>query len=407
MRRSISRERAGSEIIPCTLPSIHCICWPEFLTRGDTTLMQTESQAERRSLRQSWKWIAVLWMGFALVNATQIVAGMRAVGMQHAWSRLFFTVLASWIVWALATPLVLLLGRRFPPTQWRSVRMWSIHFAACVTIGAIYSLWGAALQMALQPWGTVQVNEFGKTAFYVFYGEFHLFLILYAAILAVDYTLESTRRLAQSETEAARLNEQLSRAQLDALRRQLEPHFFFNTLNAIAGLVRENRNDDAVSMIASLGDLLRRVLDDSSKQEVSLGEEMEYLETYLDIQKTRFADHLQLSVNVPREFLSARVPSLILQPMVENAIEHGIGKRAAGGAIRIAAARDNGLLTLSVYNEGPAIPDDWEQRRSGVGISNVRARLQSLYGSASRLNIQNRDGGVEVQLSVPYKAKAT
>jgi LytS/YehU family sensor histidine kinase len=93
--------------------------------------------------------------------------------------------------------------------------------------------------------------------------------------------------------------------------------------------------------------------------------------------------------------------------MVENAIEHGIGKRAAGGAIRIAAARDNGLLTLSVYNDGPAIPDDWEQRHPGVGISNVRTRLQSLYGSASRLNIQNREGGVEVQLSVPYQAKAT
>jgi LytS/YehU family sensor histidine kinase len=285
--------------------------------------------------------------------------------------------------------------------------MWSIHFAACVTTGAIYSLWAAALQMTLQLWGTVQVTEFCKTAFYVFYGEFHLFLILYAAILAVDYTLESARRLAQSETEAARLNEQLSRAQLDALRRQLEPHFFFNTLNAIAGLVRENRNDDAVSMIAGLGDLLRRVLDDSARQEVSLGEEMEFLETYLDIQKTRFADHLQLSVNVPREFLSARVPSLILQPMVENAIEHGIGKRASGGTIRIAAVRNNGLLTLSVYNDGPRIPDDWEQRQPGVGISNVRARLQSLYGSSSRLNIQNREGGVEVQLSVPYRAKAT
>ncbi len=367
--------------------------------------MQIGSQAERRSVRQSWKWIAVLWIGFALVNATQIVAGMRAVGMQHAWARLFFTVFASWIVWALATPLVLLLGRRFPPTQWRSIRVWAIHFAACIAVGAIYGLWAAALQMTLQPWQVMQVTEFAKTAFYVFYGEFHLFLILYASILVVDYMLESTRRLAQRETEAARLGEQLSRAQLDALRRQLEPHFFFNTLNAVAGLVRENRNDDAVSMIAGLSDLLRRVLDDSGKREVSLGEEMEFLETYLEIQKTRFADRLQVSVNVPREFHNARVPSLILQPMVENAIEHGIGKRAAGGAIRIGAVRNNGFLTLSVYNQGPSIPENWEEHRTGVGISNVRARLQSLYGRASHLDIRNRDEGVEVQLSVPYKAK--
>jgi two-component sensor histidine kinase len=349
-----------------------------------------------------WRWIAFLWLAYALVNATQIVSGMRAVGMQHAWARLFLTVLASWLVWAVATPLVLWLGDRFPPTQLRPLRTWFIHFGACAAIGTVYSLWAGWLQVLLQPWGYAQPKQFGPAAFYVFYGEFHLFLILYAAILAINYTLESSRRLAQRETEAARLNEQLSRAKLDALRRQLEPHFLFNTLNAIAGLVRENRNDDAVSMIASLSDLLRRVLDDSGKQEVSLGEEMDFLETYLEIQKTRFADRLQLSIEVPGEFLSARVPSLILQPMVENAIEHGIGTRAAGGAIRIAAARNNGLLTLSVYNDGPRMPQDWEQR-SGVGLSNVRERLRSIYGNACQLNIQNQPRGVEVQLSVPYK----
>lgn len=350
---------------------------------------------------QPWRWIALLWLAFALVNATQIVAGMRASGMEHLWSRLFFTVFASWLAWAAATPLILHLGRRFPPTNWRSVRTWIVHLAACIATGVVYSLWGAALQMLLQPWGYVQVKNFWATAFYVFYGEFHLFLILYAAILGIHYTLESQRRLAQKETEAARLNEQLSRAQLSALRRQLEPHFFFNTLNAIAGLVREGRNETAVGMIAGLSDLLRRVLDDSGKQEVSLGEEMEFLETYLEIQKMRFADRLQLDVQVPAQFLAARVPSLILQPMVENAIEHGIGKRAAGGSVRISAARDNGFLTLSVYNDGPRLPDDWE-RHAGVGIANVRARLESLYGSDCRLNIQNRDTGVEVQLSVPY-----
>ena len=349
-----------------------------------------------------WRWIAFLWLGYALVNATQIVSGMRAVGMQHAWARLFFTVLASWLVWALATPLVLRLGDRFPPTQLRPLRTWFIHCAACIAIGAVYSLWAGWLQVLLQPWGEGQVKQFGPSAFYVFYGEFHLFLILYATILAINYTLESSRRLAQRETEAARLNEQLSRAQLDALRRQLEPHFLFNTLNAIAGLIRENRNDDAVSTIASLSDLLRRVLDESGKQEVSLGEEMEFLQTYLEIQKIRFGDRLQLEIVVPREFLPARVPSLILQPMVENAVEHGIGARSAGGAIRLAAARNNGLLTLTVYNDGPRMPEDWEQR-TGVGLSNVRARLRSLYGNAWQLNIQNQPLGVEVQLSVPYK----
>jgi two-component system LytT family sensor kinase len=351
-----------------------------------------------------WRSIGLLWLAFALINASQIVVGMRAVGMQHAWARLFFVVLASWLVWALATPLILRLGHRFPPTNWRSLRTWLIHLGACLLVAALYSLWAAGLQKTVQPWGYTLVYSFWKTAFSVFYAEFHIFLILYASILALDFTIESQRRLAQRETEAARLSEQLSRAQFDALRRQLEPHFLFNTLNAIAGLIREQRNDDAVTMIAGLSDLLRRLLDDSGRQEVPLDEEIEFLTTYLDIQKTRFGDRLQIEVEVPRETLAARVPSLILQPMVENAIEHGIRKRAAGGQLRVGAVRHNGRLTLSVYNDGPQLPEDWQQQSTGIGIANVRARLQSLYGEACALDIHNRDLGVEVLLSVPYKA---
>ncbi len=416
MRASILSRAAPGETVGCFPRFVGCIlrrkpAGGSILESAQTALDETRPLLKMNSPRPSrlgpaWLWIVLLWIALATVNATQIVGGMRAVGMQHAWSRLFFAVFASWAVWLLATPLVLALGHRFPPRRWRPLHNWIIHLAACFVIGAVYSLWAALLQQQLEPFGYAQTYPFLKSAFSVFYGEFHIFLILYAAILAVRYTLESSRRLAQRETEAARLNEQLTRAQLDALRRQIEPHFLFNTLNAIAGLVRENRNDAAVSMIAGLSDLLRRVLDNSGKQEVSLGEEMDFLETYLDIQKMRFADRLQLYVNVPPEFLSARVPSLILQPMVENAIEHGIGKRAAGGAVRVGAARDNGLLTLSIYNEGPPLPNDWEQLRAGVGIANVRARLHSLYGTACALNIRNHDRGVEVQLSVPYKANS-
>ena len=352
-----------------------------------------------------WRWIAALWLAFAFINASQIVGGMRAVGMHHPWGRLFFVVLASWLVWPLATPLILRLGHRFPPTRLRPLSTWGVHLAACLAVGALYSIWSAVLQITLQPWGQdAQVTNFWRTAFYAFYAEFHIFLILYAAILALSFTIESLRRLAQRETEAARLSEQLSRAQFDALRRQLEPHFLFNTLNAIAGLIREQRNDDAVTMIAGLSDLLRRVLDDSGRQEVPLDEEVEFLTTYLDIQKTRFGDRLQIEVKVPRETLSARVPSLILQPMVENAIEHGIRKRASGGLLRVGAARNNGRLTLSVYNDGPRLPEGWQQQGTGIGIANVRARLESLYGEKCALDIQNRDQGVEVLLSVPYKA---
>jgi LytS/YehU family sensor histidine kinase len=157
-------------------------------------------------------------------------------------------------------------------------------------------------------------------------------------------------------------------------------------------------------MIAGLSDFLRRVLEDSNRQQVPLSEEMEFLQKYLDIQKVRFAERLQLSVDVPRELLPAQVPSLILQPMVENAVKHGIAKRTQGGSIRIAAFRSNGMLTLSVYNDGPKLPADWQNSPSGIGISNVRTRLQSLYGDRFELSMQNHDpGGVEATVSVPYK----
>jgi LytS/YehU family sensor histidine kinase len=241
-----------------------------------------------------------------------------------------------------------------------------------------------------------------------FYNGILTFLVLYAAIVTVSYVLDSRERLALQRTETARLNELLSKAQLDALRRQIEPHFLFNTLNAVAGLVREGRNDAAVGMIAGLSDFLRRVLQDSTQQQVPLGEEMEFAQKYLDIQKVRFAERLQLSVDVPKELYPAQVPSLILQPMVENAVKHGIAKRAQGGAIRIAASRCDGVLTLRVCNDGPSLPVGWEMARSGIGMSNVRTRLQSLYGDAFELSMRNQDaGGVEVSVSLPFAVAAT
>jgi LytS/YehU family sensor histidine kinase len=156
-------------------------------------------------------------------------------------------------------------------------------------------------------------------------------------------------------------------------------------------------------MIAGLSDFLRRVLDDSTRQQVPLGEEVEFAQKYLDIQKIRFAERLQLSVDVPTELYTAQVPALILQPMVENAVKHGIAKRAQGGSIRIAASRSNGMLTLSVSNDGPSLPADWEMARSGIGISNVRTRLKSLYGDSFTLSMRNQEGGgVAVSLSLPF-----
>jgi two-component system LytT family sensor kinase len=358
-----------------------------------------------RKLSESprWFWIAALWAGFGLFDATQTVFVMRAEGMHHSWRRLFLSLLFSWLPWALATPLVLRLGRRYPAARWRRLSTWLTHLAACAAIGLVYAGWIALWEEWLNPWAlSPGPDPFAQLWLRRFDNGLLSYLILYGVILLVGSMQDSRERMARQQAETARLNEQLSQAQLDALRRQIEPHFLFNTLNAIAGLVREKRNDAAVDMIVGLSDLLRHVVEESGRQQVPLGEELDFAQKYLDIQKVRFAERLQVTVDVPRELFPAQVPSLILQPMVENAVKHGIAKRVQGGAIRIAASRSNGRLTLTVYNDGPGLSAGWEKAHTGVGISNARTRLQNLYGDEFELSLQNQEpGGVEVSVSVP------
>jgi LytS/YehU family sensor histidine kinase len=349
-------------------------------------------------------WIAAFWLGIGLFDASQTVFVMRSEGMHHAWTSLFITSVLSWLPWAIATPLVFGLAAKYPAARWRQPGVWARHLAACAAVGVVYAAWVAMWEELLNPWAADAVTPFLQLWPQKFFSGLLSFVILYGIILLVASMLDSRERLAYHETESARLSEQLSKAQLHALRRQIEPHFLFNTLNAIAGLVRENRNDAAVSMIAELSDFLRRVIDDSNRQQVPLGEELEFALKYLDIQKVRFAERLQVSVSVPSELFSTAVPSLILQPMVENAVKHGIAKRVQGGVIRIRAFPTEDKVTLSVYNDGPMLPQGWEQQPSGIGLANVRTRLQSLYGEQFEVKIHNQEpGGVEVSICVPLE----
>ena len=359
-------------------------------------------QRGRADRSYRWSWIAALWSGFALIDATQTVLMMRAEGMHHPWPKLFGTIFVSWLPWMLATPWVMRLAEKFPPVKLHPLRPWLIHAGGCAALGLTAAAWAILLDILFNPYGYPSPSKaFLMPWLQKFYSGTLSWLVLYAAIVVVSHVLASKARLAVQETEAARLNELLSEAQLSALRRQIEPHFLFNTLNAVAGLVRERRNDDAVSMIAELSEYLRGVLAESTRQQVTLHEEVEFTRKFLNIQKLRFAERLQISMNVPIEVQRAQVPTLILQPMVENAIKHGIAKRVHGGELRIVAARNNGMLTLRVYNDGPGLA---ETPATGIGISNVRARLESLYGSEFELSMKNcPPSGVEARLSLPFK----
>ena len=343
------------------------------------------------------------WLGIGLFNATQNVFVMRSEGMHHAWTALFFTLLFSLLPWAAVTPFVLALGRSFPPSSLRKGRTWLMHALACVAIGAFAAFWISLLETLTNPWALGTVTPFGHLWIDRFYNGILDSVFLYAAILAVGLVLDSRDRLARQQTDAARLTAQLSEARFEALRRQIEPHFFFNALNAVTGLIRDGRNGAAIAMIAGLGDCFRRILDDGSdRQQVTLGEELEFLQKYLDIQKARFDDRLSVLLELPTDLARAQVPRFLLQPLVENAIEHGVVNRALGGTIRIVASRSHDRLTLSIYNDGPPLAPKGSETRTGIGVANIVARLRTLYGDAFEFSLENRQpGGVEALVSLP------
>jgi LytS/YehU family sensor histidine kinase len=348
--------------------------------------------------------MASLWTALAVLDATQNILHMRQAGMHHAWVKLFFVLIVEWLPWALVTPLVIKLARRFPP-DWKSPKTWLLHLAAVMAINLLASAWSLMLEIALQPW-LPDFDVHGILAAWPLRFADRLLpaLILYAFIIAITDVLDSKAKAAAQQTDAARLNEQLSDARLNALQRQIEPHFIFNTLNSISGLVREHKNEAAVSMIANFSDLLRRVATGSNEPEVTLAHEVEFLKKYLAIQEARFAGRLKFEFDIPPGLQDAQIPNLLLQPLLENALKHGIASQARGGTVRVAATCANGLLELRVYNDGPLLSDDRQAVKEGIGLSNLRTRLKLLHGERGELRLENRGvTGVEAFVALPFK----
>ncbi|HEX3911910.1 MAG TPA: histidine kinase [Steroidobacteraceae bacterium] len=362
-----------------------------------------QTPAGRRAT-YSWIWIAALWAGLGILDATQNVFSMRHQGMHHSWAKLFIVLTFDWLPWALLTPWVIHLARRFPP-NWKSPRTWPVHMGAIAAIGLVASGWSLALELALQPWlPDSMTHQFLATWPLKFAGGLLPALILYAFIIAVIYALDSNAEAAAQQTDTARLNEQLSYARLNALQRQIEPHFLFNTLNSISGLVREQRNDAAVNMIVALSELLRSVAGSSNEAEVPLAREVEFLQQYLNIQAARFAGRLKVELDIPQELQAAQIPNLLLQPLVENALKHGIAQRAQEGTVRVAATRSDGLLHLRVYNDGPLLDCDRHAVKEGIGLANLRTRLKLLHGAGCELRLENYGiTGVEASVALPYR----
>ncbi len=339
-------------------------------------------------------WSAMIWMAFGALNGTQEVVGMRAQGMHHAWLQLFFVFALSWLPWAVLSPAVLAIGSRFPVQ-----RHWAVHVSTYLAITLIDATWTVLLNTLFHPMGAEdrmgEVHLVGAVhagLFFVF-SRFHLDLLAYAGVLAVGRAYESRTQLAQRD-------QQLAQAKLQALRHQLQPHFLFNALNGVVGLIRLRKNDVAVDMLVGLSTLLRRFVEGPEEPSTRLSEEFAFLKQYLAIQKMRFGDKLQIKYDLPPDLVHVSVPNMILQPLVENAIEHGLTRRVEGGCIALSAVRDGGLVRLTVRNDGPSVRGITE----GIGISNTRARLKNHYGAQGVLTLHNESENVVIAtVTVPIQ----
>ena len=353
------------------------------------------------------KWAAVLgiWVALGLIYAGPIYLEVRAEGMNHPAARVFGWGVLTWSVWALLTPAIVWLGRRFSLVGGTWKRNLLVHIPAFLIISAIHSAAATFVTLTVAPFGVGEnPNSFLPRFFSRMKGAFGSDLLVYGAILGVCYAIDYYRKYREREYLASQLEAQLAQAQLDSLRMQLHPHFLFNTLNGIVGLVRDNKNQAAISMLVGLSDLLRHALEHSDRQEVELKEELNFIRLYLDIQQMRFSDRLQIELEIVPETLRALVPNLILQPLVENALRHGIGRSTAAGRVGIRSRIVGDSLELMVFDNGVGLSNDWQLKTSGgIGLANTAARLQQLYNGKHRLDVRNREeGGVEVVVVIPF-----
>ena len=356
--------------------------------------------------RMKWAAVIAIWAMLGVIYAAPNYFEMRSEGMGHSAWRFFSWGILTWLIWAALTPAMIWLARKYSLVGDTWKRSLLVHVPAFLLLSAVHSAAATVVTLYIKPFGSTDTNTMFWPRFVGrMKGSFGPDMLIYGVVLGTYYALEYYRKYREREMLATRLEAQLAQAQLDALRMQLHPHFLFNTLNSIVGLVRDNKNNAAVQMLVGLSDLLRHTLDHAARQEVELREEINFIKLYLSIQEMRFSDRLRLNFDIDPATSKALVPNLILQPLTENALRHGIARRADSGLVGISSAVEDGYLRLTVYDNGTGLPDDWQMKGStGIGLVNTLARLQQLYNDDHRFDIHNRaGGGVEAVILMPLR----
>jgi two-component system, LytTR family, sensor kinase len=363
----------------------------------------TNVLAGRPVLRRALPWLLLVGVStlVGLFFASQAYANPEIRRMLSFRRALAINLTYYWF-WGAAVPLVVALGRRFRFESGRWARPLAVHVLASIAISVAIIV---ATETVLTEVLGIRSHPLGEMLRFGFLANFHSLLPTYWLILAGFYAYDYYVKFRDREVRASQLEARLAEAQLRALRMQLQPHFLFNTLNSISSLMYHDL-EAADSMMTRLADFLRLTLESEGAQEVTLGRELEFVERYLEIERIRFEDRLAVEVDVEEAALAGLVPSLVLQPLVENALRHGIDRRPEGGRIALVARREAGRLRLTISNDGPAGTAAESKERQRVGLSNTRERLAQLYGGGYLLRFEERtEGGAVVTLELPWRTK--
>lgn len=354
--------------------------------------------------RSKWALIFGAWTLYGVYMMIQSIIVRAQLGSPIPFVKALVGELAYAWLWFALTPAVIRIAGAFRFEKGRLLSSILIHSSASILLaivhkvlhGMILGLYSHISEGTRFSW----ISQYEAMLRTFDYGIHLYWLIVIVYFAAAYYT-----RFREKETEEAKLRAQLTQAQLDALKMQVQPHFLFNTLNAISVLVTRNP-DTARKMILQLSDLLRYTLEQGKTHEISLRDELEFLNRYLDIERMRFEDRLTIRQNIQPDTLDAFVPNMILQPLVENALKHGLASRPGPARLEIDTVREDDRLSIRIADNGEGFPAAGEsQPKEGIGIANTRARLQQLYRDKQSFTMTNENGsGVAVTLTIPYRA---
>lgn len=357
--------------------------------------------------RSRWKRLAIIWGIWTFIGIVftlqSYFTSFRSERPAPFLDSLYVQMTWAYL-WALATPFVLWAASRLPIERNNWIRSSLLHVPLSIVLSVFITALGHVALWFYWGWSMSRPFSFERMGRFVV-ANFSEGIGIYLLIALTSYAFSYYRRYREGQVKTLRLEAQLSQAQLHALKMQLHPHFLFNTLHSISALL-SNDTASARKMITRLGDFLRLTLDNSGSQEVTLKQEIEFLSCYLEIERIRFQDRLVTHVNVPHQTLDAKVPNLILQPIVENAIRHGIAPRSTPGLIEIGAEQRNGTLRIQVRDNGPGLPTHRTSEnmfQKGLGLANTETRLERLYGAAHLFDFRNSPaGGLVVTLEIPF-----